>query len=653
MPSFEFTSPEGKSYTVAGPDGATKEQAFAMLQSQLGAPAAAIAPRKSSDGIPLAPGAAGRIAAESAARGPVAPEKTFATDSLHDKLYGPADALITMGSAMGLGAIAPAVGFAKSLFNGKDPEKNASDFAQANQWTPRTGTGRQLAELAGNALAPLGTLPTSELANLGNALSSGAAGARSVASGLPSRVAAPVNAITAPSALAQGAQDAAMAAGGTNKLMDLARTPKPAMAGVGAASTGEGLIRTQRAASLPVPIKLTQGQTTRAFDQVQFERETAKMPEGVPLQRRYAEQNQQLGQNLGAMADETGAEAAGAQAVGRSVVGALEEKQAAKKAEIKSAYTEARDAGQMQQPVDVTALTDFVNENRGKAKLAPIISTIESELKKNAQQTGGGSNALMMPEPKKTMMTIDASEDLRQAINKLSEPGTPNVVYGIEAKKIIDAATDGQGGPLYQQARRLHENYSNEFTNRDSIDSLLRNKPGTKDRAVAYEDVFQKSIIGGSLDDVRHVRRVLQTGGEGGEQAWKELQGATIEHIKDQMTSSVNINEAGNVVGSASKIDKLVRELDKDGKLDFIFGKKGAQAVRDVRDTALDIYTSPSGSVNTSNTASALVKALDKAASFGSSVPVVGYAVKAGANAIKSNMLSKKVDKSLNHLSTP
>lgn len=38
MPDFEFTSPEGKKYTVTGPDGATKEQAFGILQSKLSAP---------------------------------------------------------------------------------------------------------------------------------------------------------------------------------------------------------------------------------------------------------------------------------------------------------------------------------------------------------------------------------------------------------------------------------------------------------------------------------------------------------------------------------------------------------------------------------------------------------------------------------------
>jgi len=39
MPTFEFTSPEGKSYSVDGPDGSTPEQAFQVLQSHLGTPA--------------------------------------------------------------------------------------------------------------------------------------------------------------------------------------------------------------------------------------------------------------------------------------------------------------------------------------------------------------------------------------------------------------------------------------------------------------------------------------------------------------------------------------------------------------------------------------------------------------------------------------
>jgi hypothetical protein len=36
MPTFDFTAPDGKSYSVEGPDGATPEQAFQVLQQQIG-----------------------------------------------------------------------------------------------------------------------------------------------------------------------------------------------------------------------------------------------------------------------------------------------------------------------------------------------------------------------------------------------------------------------------------------------------------------------------------------------------------------------------------------------------------------------------------------------------------------------------------------
>jgi hypothetical protein len=36
MPTFDFTSPEGKVYSVEGPEGATQAQAFDILQAQIG-----------------------------------------------------------------------------------------------------------------------------------------------------------------------------------------------------------------------------------------------------------------------------------------------------------------------------------------------------------------------------------------------------------------------------------------------------------------------------------------------------------------------------------------------------------------------------------------------------------------------------------------
>ena len=51
--------------------------------------------------------------------------------------------------------------------------------------------------------------------------------------------------------------------------------------------------------------------------------------------------------------------------------------------------------------------------------------------------------------------------------------------------------------------------------------------------------------------------------------------------------------------------------MDKSGKLDYMFGKSGAQEIRNLRDTAITI-NSPVKGINQSNTASAMDKVLNK-----------------------------------------
>lgn len=73
MPTFEFTSPEGKRYAVDGPAGATKEQAFQILQAQLsgaGAPSTAEPPaRPAAESAGRALGLTARYGIEGAAAG--------------------------------------------------------------------------------------------------------------------------------------------------------------------------------------------------------------------------------------------------------------------------------------------------------------------------------------------------------------------------------------------------------------------------------------------------------------------------------------------------------------------------------------------------------------------------------------------------------
>jgi hypothetical protein len=70
----------------------------------------------------------------------------------------------------------------------------------------------------------------------------------------------------------------------------------------------------------------------------------------------------------------------------------------------------------------------------------------------------------------------------------------------------------------------------------------------------------------------------------------------------------------GNKIVSPAALDKAIVNLDRDGKLDFVFGKQGAQQLRDINDIAKDVYTSPPGAINTSNTGSVMLEALGEIA---------------------------------------
>lgn len=86
MPIFEFTSPDGKTYEVTGPEGATEEQAFQMLQQQIAAQPtvqtskdAQMVPDTHSGSIPsLAPAPFASVQPESAP----APQRSFGEDLL-------------------------------------------------------------------------------------------------------------------------------------------------------------------------------------------------------------------------------------------------------------------------------------------------------------------------------------------------------------------------------------------------------------------------------------------------------------------------------------------------------------------------------------------------------------------------------------------
>jgi hypothetical protein len=436
-------------------------------------------------------------------------------------------------------------------------------------------------------------------------------------------------------------QQAMQAAKPTVSTMAQALRKEAPMVGVGAAEVPEAVVRSQMAQQLRVPVELSKGQAMRDLSQQKFEIETPKnFPElGKPLIEAQAKRNDAILQNFDAFVDATGKETYGLRETGRVVDKALVGAANKAKAEINTAYTAARKAGETQQPIGYAPLKAYIDEQTTtvKRKLAPIISAVGEEITKNdAKKTG--------------QISINNLEDIYQFINKNYEPGTVGEAHAKSMKNIINQMTEGQGGELYQEARKLRTKFGREFENIGYVDKLLRTKPGTTDRSVAFEDVFDHSVLNGSLDDVRAIGMTLKKAGPEGQQAWKELQGQTIQYIKDKVSQSVDVDSFGNPVVSPAKFKSVVTQLDQDGKLDYVFGKKGAQEIRDLLATTINVNAPLKGAANYSNSASAIITALDKInESPLGKIPVLGSASKFVAEKGKEAAMKKQIQESINY----
>lgn len=488
-------------------------------------------------------------------------------------------------------------------------EQAAMQGAQALTYAPRTASGQQQTQAIGEVMQQMiPVMPlTGELAALSRATQ-------------PLATAAAVGARAAPGAIAdatQGARQTVMRAVAPG---EAPAAPTPGTLGsAGAAATDMALQRRQAAADLPVPIKLTKGQAERDPAQLTFEQETAKDPNlGARLRENAAEQNARIPQNFEAFIDQTGAQAPNLIETGRAVDQALVKDAARAKAEYKVRYRQAEKAGEMEEPVSTAPLVSFIAENASfdSPTLAPSLALARKEL----VRLGGADLVDGQLQPRD--MSLKQMELLRRQINTsigADLTNATNMKFGVQLKQLIDTQTEGMGGQLYKDARKARQRYAQLYEDNAVVSDLLATRKGTSDRQVALENVFRRTILNGTREDLGKLRRTLQVSGSAeGAQAWRELQGATLRHLIDQATSGAGTDMRGNPIVSAAKLNAAVRALEAGGKLDFVLGKRGAQQIRDINDLAKVIYTLPPGSsVNTSNTAGVLMRAMAEAGAWG------------------------------------
>lgn len=412
-------------------------------------------------------------------------------------------------------------------------------------------------------------------------------------------------------------------------------TPMSTMSGVGAAEVPLAAQRVEMAKQLRVPIDISKGQATRTLADQQFEAETMKTyPESVgkPLITAQELRNTKIGQNLDAYVEATGSRVANEfymRPTGEAVDTALRETANKSKTAYKSAYTTARASEEGQQKVNVQGIINQLDGMEAEAANAPVITSAKIKLNQLA---------------KNGEMTLNEIEEVRKMVNRLSGDTPSNMAFGGDIRKMIDVVTENAGGDLFKKARTLRTKFANEFENIGLIDDLLSKKPNSKDRVVALENVFDHAIMQSDLDSLMSLGRTLKKT-PNGQQAFKELQGQTIENIRNAITKNIETDSLGQRNFNPKQFDTIVKNLDKSGKLDYMFGKSGAQEIRNLRDTAITI-NSPVKGINQSNTASAMDKVLNKLINR---IPFVGPMVEVGSEALEKQKIGKQVQESINY----
>jgi hypothetical protein len=147
--------------------------------------------------------------------------------------------------------------------------------------------------------------------------------------------------------------------------------------------------------------------------------------------------------------------------------------------------------------------------------------------------------------------------------------------------------------------------------------------------------VFKHVVLDGSLEEMRTVTTLLKKAGPEGRKAYTELQGQTIQQMKEMLTKGDQM--------SFKNLNTFINQLDNEGKLDYMFGKTGRNQITDLRDAIKDVVVKEPGAVNYPNTAGVVLRGLEILQKSPIKIPLTQTA----AEFARTRQVKKQVEKAL------
>jgi len=508
--------------------------------------------------------------------------------SMRDRIMGVIETPLALGATLGGGLISPIVGAVGTLASGKygtqEGIRAGQEAMKAVQYQPRTQTAREALGAVGEFLQPVTSALPPTLGSVGTSINALAPAAVMQAGALARPM---VTQTTAPvrNALANV----------------MTREQQPSMVGMGAASTAEDLMRQQRLNQFNIRAKL--GERTKNLQQQQFESEVERgVITGISEEAKTKLQEQMklfeagkqkdIIRNFERMTEEVGstADRGEIRKTGRIIDKVLNNEYTKKFDAYKEKYRLADESGETLEQVPYQSLLDYINTKTPtrREKLDPILNDV--------------AESLAMNDPQKTgTISIRNLEDIYQQVGTAKDSPSAKPL-----KDLITQIGDGAGGKLYQEARQARTQLAKEFEDVSRVDKLLGTKAGYKDRRVALDDVYNHIVVDGSLEEMRTVTSLLKKTPEGRE-AYKELQGQTLQRMKDLLLKKGDETDAVRL----DRFSNFVTELDREEKLAYMFGKTGRNEIMDLRQAIKDVMVKEPGAVNYSNTSGAVLRGLE------------------------------------------
>jgi len=415
------------------------------------------------------------------------------------------------------------------------------------------------------------------------------------------------------------------------------------------AASPEAMIRVARAQSLQHPVTLTKGGASGDFTDQQAESILNMSPtEGAAIRAHNAEINKALTENLKSVSTNQRPTATDPYHTGKAFQQALGKAEDASLTKVGQLYDKAELTGG-NQPVDpqpmidglMKHLDDLVVDNDAKPALSML-----NVLKRMGLATVDSSGNILPTG--KTLTVTEAMALYKSANQKYVQGSNSSRILGDLKRGILEALdnTGTTAGSDFKAATASFKAHAEKFDNPKLVSALLRVTKGTDDPIVASENVLDKIVMKGSIDDIKNIKATLassdKTVRKEALQAWRNMRAATADFLLEKAYMGNSVNVAQERVISGSNILNAVKQIGGGGsaknealgwmKIEAIMGKKPTQELKNIVQVTLDATRKVNGAATTSGTA-------ERLAAIFSHVPLAKPAtilVKAGLSGVKT-----------------